>query len=158
MRKKHSARPANQSAKTIIMITRTLFFFLFVCLFAATGMTQTAPGKDSIELKVVPLGAMKFFKNGTRESLNEVADILQTNPEAFKYIKKSKTNNTIGIITSVIGGFLVGFEAGAAIGGKGIDWGVMGAGAGFIIIASPFDIGAKRNARKAVHLYNAAYR
>jgi hypothetical protein len=140
------------------MITRTLFILLLICLFTGSGKTQDNHRVDSIELKIIPLGAMRFYQNDTRLSLGVVAGMMRRNPEAFKYINKAKTNNTLGFITGFIGGFLVGYEIGAAIAGKDINWSVMGTGAGFILVTIPLDIAAKRNARKAVRLYNAPYR
>jgi hypothetical protein len=140
------------------MRAKTLFIFLLICLFAVSVKAQDNHRGDSIELKIIPLGAMKFYQNDSRVSLGVVTGLMRNNPEAFKYINKSKTNNTIGFITGFIGGLLVGYEIGTAIAGKDINWSVMGAGAGFIVVTIPLDIAAKRNARKAVHLYNAAYR
>ena len=140
------------------MIKKSLFIVLFACSIGAQGIAQRSSYKDSIEMVDNFFSGLKFYQHDQKLSLAGLSHAMYPNKEALKYLNKAKTNNTIGFITGFIGGFLVGYELGGLLGGDEINWAVMGTGAGFILITLPFNSGAKRNARKAVNLYNAAYR
>jgi len=140
------------------MIKKIAIILLLIYASSSPGIAQQPGYKDSIELVKVPLGGLQFYQHDKKLTMRELTNIMRPNPEAFNYLKESKTNNTVAFIAGFIGGALIGYELGSAVGGNEINWGVMGAGTGFIVIGIPFDIGGKRNTRKAVYLYNAAFR
>jgi hypothetical protein len=140
------------------MIKTISLILVLIYTTSVTGLAQKPGYKDSIELVKATLGGLKFYQHDKNLTMRDLTNIMRPNPEAFSYLKKVKTNNTVAFISGFIGGALIGYELGSAVGGKEINWGVMGAGAGFIVIGIPFDLGGKRNARKAVYLYNAAFR
>ena len=135
-----------------------LIVSLLIYASSSAAMAQKPGYKDSIEVVKVALGGLKFYQHDKRLTMGELTNIMRPNPEAFKYLKKAKTNNTIAFISGIVGGFLIGYELGRLVGDNEINWSLMGAGAGAIVIGIPFDISGRRNARKAVYLYNAAFR
>jgi hypothetical protein len=140
------------------MIKSIPVILLLIYTCSLPGIAQKPGYKDSIELVKAPFGGLKFYQHDKNLTMRDLTNIMRPDPEAFSYLKKAKTNNTLAFISGFIGGALIGYELGSAVGGREINWGVMGAGAGFIVIGIPFDIGGKRNTRKAVSLYNAAFR
>jgi hypothetical protein len=86
--------------------------------------------------------------------MEKFSEITKLNPEAHSYLKKAKVNRVVGYFIAFTGGCAIGYALGTAITGKGINWGVMGAGIGAVGLSIPFAIGIKRNLIKAVHSYN----
>jgi len=133
-----------------------ILFMLFI--FIIKGFSQISNYKDSIEMAKRPLGGIDFFQHDRRLNMSQVAAVMRTNPEASAYFKKARTNNILSNILGAAGGFLVGFELGYRLGGEEINWNVFGAGIALIGISIPIEISGKKYARKAVHIYNAAFR
>ena len=140
------------------MIKKISLLLLFLSCTAAQGISQRASYKDSIEFTENFFTGMRFYQHDHRLTFTGLSNVMHGNQEALAYLNKAKTNNVVSFIAGFIGGFLIGYELGNSIGGNKINWAVVGTGAGFVVIGIPFDIGARRNARKAVYLYNAAYR
>ncbi|MBL7741100.1 MAG: hypothetical protein JNK14_17895 [Chitinophagaceae bacterium] len=132
--------------------------FLVVFIFSMEVYGQYTGFKDSVEVVTNPFGGIKYYQHDRRLSMAQITVAMRPNAEAFRYLNRSKTNNTVAFITGFIGGALIGYEIGNAIGGQSVNWAVISAGAGIIGLSIPFDIGARKNAKKAVHLYNAIYR
>jgi hypothetical protein len=140
------------------MTKKLCLIFLLLFCFGSHILAQRSSYKDSIELVENFFSGVKFYQHDQKLSLARVSQVMYPDKEATKYLNKAKTNNTISIITGFIGGFLVGYEFGSWLGGDEINWAVMGTGAAIIVIGIPFDNWFRRNARKAVYLYNGAYR
>ncbi|MFI5130517.1 MAG: hypothetical protein ACHQFX_11020 [Chitinophagales bacterium] len=140
------------------MIKRIAFILLFSCSFGAQSIAQHSSYKDSIEMVDNFFSGLRFYQHDQKLTLAGLSQVMYPNKEALKYLNKAKTNNTLGFITGIVGGFLIGYELGSLLGSNDINWAVMGTGAGLILISIPFNSGTRRNARKAVYLYNAAYR
>lgn len=135
-----------------------LLIFMAAIAIAPVAFGQSYSYKDSIEVVKGGLGGLRLYQHDRKLSLSDLSATLKSNPQAFAALQKAKTNNTLAFITGFIGGALIGYEIGNAIGGKKVNGAVIGAGAGFIGISIPFGIGGVRHTRKAVYLYNAAYR
>jgi len=140
------------------MLKKISFVLLLIYASSIPGIAQNHSYKDSIELVKAPFSGLKFYQHDQKLTMRQLTNIIRPNAEAFTYLRKAKTNNAIAFVAGFAGGFLIGYELGAAVGGKKINWGIMGAGAGFIGIGIPFGSGAIRNSEKAVYLYNAAFR
>jgi hypothetical protein len=140
------------------MITRIVIVFVLALALVAPAFSQQTNYKDSIDVVNSPLGGIKFYQHGSRITMSRLTGILRSNPQAFAAIQKAKTNNTLAFIAGFAGGLLVGYELGNAAAGKKVNGAVIGIGAGIIGISIPFGIAGKRHAKRAVYLYNAAFR
>jgi hypothetical protein len=114
--------------------------------------------KDSIEISENFWTGITFYQDNKKLSNRDMYTRMKTNPEAFSFYNKARTNNTLGFIIGFAGGFMIGYELGGLISGKDIQWGIMGAGMGLVGISIPFSSAAMRNFRKAVFSYNAIFR
>ena len=129
----------------------SLLFLLTLSFFSNSAFAQSRT--DSIHVKQM-LGPV-FSKNGEVLRPKELLEITKSNPEAYKAMKKAKTNNDVGSVIGGIGGALVGFPLGTAVAGGKANWTVAAVGAGLIAVSIPFIIGYAKNARKAVNIYNS---
>lgn len=110
---------------------------------------------DTIEIKKSFLGPV-FRQGGENLKMKDLLAITQSNPEAYRYMKKARNKNTVGSIFGGVGGFLVGYTVGTAIAGKDAKWAVAGVGAGLIGAGVLFSVDAGKNAKKAASTYNQA--
>ena len=130
------------------------YLLSLLVIFALTSEVAQAQ-ENKIESKKV-MGTYQYSQmNGVRLSNSQLAKKMQNNPEAADLMAKARTNNTIGSIFSFIGGGLIGWQIGAAVGGGEPNWAVAGVGAGIIAVAIPFNTAFNKNSQRAVELYNA---
>jgi hypothetical protein len=132
-----------------------LFFILAISI---SSFSQDRKSKDSIIMTGHAMEGIRFYQHGQKINMRRLTEIVKENPDAYTYLKKSKGNNLPGIVLGIAGGFLLGYELGSLAGGKSIDWAVMASGIGCIGLSIPFTLVAKRNAKKAVDLYNSSLR
>jgi hypothetical protein len=125
--------------------------FLTFSLCITTLVTVQA---QKIELQKL-VGSYKFKLNDKNISLNDMAMMMEPNPEAFKLISTAQVQNAWTTLVSGLGGGLIGWELGGALVGKKITGGMIGAGALLIVISIPINNASMKNALKAVELYNA---
>lgn len=109
--------------------------------------------KIEIEKK---FGGYKYTQNGEVMRMHDLADTMKANTEAFNLIKKAKSNTAIATAFSAIGGGLIGWPLGTAIGGGDANWTLAGIGAGLVGIAIPISSSANKKAKQAIDLYNAS--
>ncbi|MFT6215682.1 MAG: hypothetical protein ACJAS3_002082 [Roseivirga sp.] len=98
----------------------------------------------------------KVFGSQSNLTLKQAQGLMENYPEAYDYMKKARTNNTMASIFGGIGGYLIGYPLGQAIAGGDANWGMAGVGAGVILIALPFHSAFKKNANLSIDLYNKA--
>ncbi len=127
-------------------------FFLAVSLSSVIGAQQ---GTTPLELKS-GFSGLRIIQQGKSLTLKQAVDVMQPVPEAISYLKKARSANTVASIISFAGGALIGWPLGTAIGGGDPQWELAIAGAGLIVTAIPFSIGAKKNAVRAVEAYNTS--
>ncbi len=122
-------------------------------VFAFAAMTFCNAQK--IEMTKI-FGGYKFTQDGTPLNRRDLVKTMQPNQEAFDLIKKSQSNNTLASIFSFVGGGLIGWPIGTAIGGGEPNWTLAGVGAGLIVISIPISSNAGKKAKQAVELYNSS--
>jgi len=96
----------------------------------------------------------KFTQNGKGVNINQLAKIVSDDLEAKKLMRSAKSNVQMGTILAGVGGFLIGWPVGSAIGGGEPNWllaagGVLAAGIGL-----PLSNSGYKRAREAVRIYN----
>ncbi len=130
--------------KRIILLTALVILHL-------NSIAQTS--SDTIEVKQ-RFGTSTFYKNGTILKPSQLLSLVQVNEEAFREMKLAKTNNDLGLVFGVLGGFMVGYPLGTALGGGKPQWELLGIGAGLIVISIPFSSAYNKHSKKAINLYN----
>jgi hypothetical protein len=140
------------------MLMKQILLFLIFLVVNTIVFSQISGYKDSIEIVKRPFGGMDLYQHGRKLRSAEVMRAMQTNPGALKYFKKARTNNAVAAIFGAAGGFLIGYELGYAVGGGKVNGAVLGAGLALIGVGIPFGIAVKKNTKKAVFLYNGAFR
>lgn len=134
------------SMRKIKITLVTLFVFSMLGLFS---QNQT----DSIQIEK-RLGTV-YTQNGNTLTFKHLMEISKVNDEAYSFMKQARTNNNAAMVFSLAGGFLVGYPLGTALAGGDPNWVMAGIGAGLIIVGIPFSIGASKNAKIAVEIYNS---
>ncbi|MBO4602312.1 MAG: hypothetical protein J5651_04045 [Salinivirgaceae bacterium] len=86
--------------------------------------------------------------------MKDLSGLVAINPEAVKYADKARTNNTFALIFSCAGGFMIGWPLGTYLGGGDPEWTLLAVGAGSLTVGMIFNSCTKKNARKAVEIYN----
>lgn len=119
---------------------------------------QGLNSRDSITMTGSAMSGLKFYKDGRRISLDNIASMVVKDPVTFHFIQKAKTNNVFTYLFTFAGGFIIGWEIGSSLGGRTVNWGTIGAGVGCIGLSIPFAIGAKNNAKNGIDRFNASIR
>lgn len=121
-----------------------------LCVFAFVSFSQQT---DTIVIKK-SFGGLSFVKEGTTYQMGDLKNLVETNSEAFEYADNADFLNGYGMVFGLIGGLLIGAPLGTAVAGGEPMWVLAAAGVGTISVGLVFDIFAKKNARKAVEIYN----
>lgn len=127
---------------------KKLVFTLLLSLFAFTSINA-----QKVEMKKV-FGGYTFSQNNKALSVAQLTDLMKNNKKAFDLMKSAKTNQTWSTILGGVGGGLIGYPIGTAIGGGDAKWELAGVGAALVLVAIPIANGFNKKATKAVDLYN----
>lgn len=127
------------------------------CLLSFVSLLHAQNTADTLGLKKKG-GSYAILKDGKPITLAEATGILASNEQAAKIFQSAKSNNTFASIISGIGGFMVGWPIGTAIGGGEPNWAMAGIGAGLILVALPINGAYNKKAKEAVELYNQGKR
>jgi hypothetical protein len=122
--------------------------FLFLMVFSAISLSAQ-DHRDTLEVR-----KNLFLHQGKTLKPKELINITRSNPEAYKEMRKAKSNYDVAVLTSSVGGFLVGWPLGTAIGGGDPNWAIAGAGAGLIVLSLPLSSAYFKRAKNAVKIYN----
>ena len=80
----------------------------------AFGQTAT----DPILAKKV-LGGYQYSQGGQILSMNQLVNTMKPNEQAYQLVKSGQTTQTVAMVFSAAGGFMIGWPLGAAIAGGG---------------------------------------
>lgn len=108
---------------------------------------------QEIEMKL-SLTGYKFTKNEEHLTWKELLNTTESNVEAYNFIKKAKTNNTVSSVISFAGGFLIGIPIGQSIGKDDPNWNLAYVGGGLAVVSLPFALRALSSAKNGVVTYN----
>ncbi len=114
---------------------------------------QTA--SDSISMKKV-FGAYQFYQGEQRLNMKQLVNTMKPNEQAYQQIKSAQSSYTLATISGAVGGFMVGWPIGTAIGGGEPNWTIAGIGAGLIVISIPISQSSNKKAKQAVETYNGS--
>ena len=118
------------------------------------SLSQLIAQNQSDAIQVVKKNGTRFIQNDQALTPKQLIEITKTNVEAYKYMKKAKSNFDAGMVFASAGGFLIGWPIGTAIGGGEADWAMAGIGAGLALLSIPLASGYNKKAKKAVEIYN----
>jgi hypothetical protein len=128
---------------------KTIFPSLFFVVIAFTTAAQTG------DLKMVKtFGGYKFESDGNILKPREVLTLMESDPEAYAAFKKAKSNYDAGSVLGFVGGFMIGWPLGTALGGGDPQWGLAAGGVAVLLLGIPLNSAFKKHARTAVELYN----
>ena len=127
-----------------------LLTLLVVSMSFAFGQTAS----DSISMKKV-FGGYQFYQGEQMLNMNQLVNLMKPNDLAYRQIKSAQASFTLAAIMSGVGGFMVGWPIGTALGGGEPNWTLAGVGAGLILVSIPISQSFNKKAKQAVELYNA---
>lgn len=127
---------------------------LFILFFLGAFFNCFSQSGEGMVFKKARGGGFEFVEDGQVLTMRGAMDRIERIPEAYTLIKKAKTQTDIATILQFAGGFMVGWPLGTAIGGGDPDWVLAGIGVGVFLASLPFHFSFKKNAEKAVKLYN----
>ncbi|GHT10438.1 hypothetical protein AGMMS4956_01780 [Bacteroidia bacterium] len=134
---------------------KTIKFIIFsFAFFAITFSAKSQVAEvDVIEVKTNFWGSRVYW-GGNLLNLYQLNDMLQIEPLAAEAFKNYKKNMILAGTLAYIGGFMIGWSVGTVLADRGMNWAMMGVGAGFIVLPIPFSTKSVRQLHDAVGLYN----
>ncbi|NEN24527.1 hypothetical protein G3O08_13550 [Cryomorpha ignava] len=96
-----------------------------------------------------------FEQNGMRLTPKQLLKITESNPEAYQEMKKAKENYDFANVLGFIGGGLIGWPIGTAIGGGEPHWILAGVGGAVLLCIIPLSNGYNNRSMNAVEMYNS---
>lgn len=129
--------------KTLLICT------LLIACTSIFGQTKS----DSIVMKKV-FGGYQFYQNEKILNMAQLATVFQANEQAYREFKSAKSSYTLATVIGCVGGFMVGWPIGAALGGGEANWTMAGIGAGLIVVTIPIINKFNKQAKTAVETYN----
>lgn len=127
---------------------------ILVLLTAKMSIAYGQTASDSISMKKV-FGGYQFYQGEQRLNMNQLVNTMKPNEQAYELIKSAQSTNTMAMILSYAGGFMVGWPVGTAIGGGEPNWSLAGIGAGLIVLSIPISQSSNKTARQAVETFNS---
>ena len=123
---------------------------LIIAILFGVFQYSNAQVKDG-DLSIVK---SRIYQDGRLLKPKEVLSIMQSNPEAFNAFKKAKSNYDAANVFGFIGGFMIGWPLGSALGGGEPQWGIAAGGAAVLLLGIPLSRGYQKHARNAIDIYN----
>ena len=133
-----------------------IIFILLGLILVSNAFSQSDTIKintNKIETRKV-FGGYKFTQNGAKVNLNQLLFTMQSTPDAYRHIQKAKSSKTFVNVFGAAGGFCVGWTVGTLIDGGGVNWTMLGIGAGCLTAMIPFASSTNKNALIAIDKYN----
>ena len=96
----------------------------------------------------------KFYDGERLLKVSEYVELLKTNPEAYNLGLKAKSGYNAGNVLGFIGGFMIGWPLGTALGGGDPNWALLGAGGAVLAVGIPIQSSATKKLKKATEIYN----
>jgi hypothetical protein len=129
---------------------RSLFFLTFLIASSSFAIGQDLSDTVEVQRSFSPV----FRQNGQRLKVRDLLEITRSNPSAFQEMRIAKSNYDASMVFGYVGGFLVGWPLGTALGGGKPNWALAAAGGGLILVSLPFSSGFAKHAMKAMAIYN----
>jgi hypothetical protein len=128
-----------------IIIMKYVLPFIFSFLAVSASFGQESP----IEIR-----KNRLFQDYQYLDLSSLQQKFETSPEALALVNQAKSQYGTANVLGFVGGFLIGWPIGTAIGGGEPAWALAGAGAGILAVAIPINSSANKKVKQAVDIYN----
>jgi hypothetical protein len=138
-------------------VMKRRIYLVVVLLLSSFLLCLGQNPQDSITMKKV-FGGYQFFQGEKILNMSKLVNAMKPNEQAYKEIKSARTTYVFANIVGGIGGALVGWPVGAAVGGGEPNWTLAAIGAGVIIVSIPISIKFNKQAKIAVNTFNSDYR
>ena len=125
-----------------------------IILLLMIAVISTASYSQKIDTEKTS-GGYKFTQNGNKLSFSQLVDAMKNDQEAYALAKSAKSNYIASQVVGGVGGFVVGWNLGTAIGGGKPNWTIAGMGAALIIVSIPITSNSIKKMKKAVDHYNS---
>ena len=96
----------------------------------------------------------RFIYEGKVIKPREVLELMKSDEQAYPVFTKAMANYNAAQVLGFVGGFLVGWPLGTAIGGGDPNWGLAAGGGALILASIPLSVSFKKHAETAVSIYN----
>lgn len=126
-----------------------LFVLVQLCTLMVIG--QVTP--DTIEIRKKALGSV-YLKNGNYLNVKQLTSLTKPIKPAHQQIQKAKFTLFFASLFSYVGGGLIGYPIGTAIGGGEPYWGMAAAGVGIGGLGILLGTVTDKQIKKSVTLYN----
>ncbi|WP_157972278.1 hypothetical protein, partial [Pleomorphovibrio marinus] len=100
----------------------------------------------------------RFFYEGNRLQPRMMLDIMRDSPGAYEEMRTAKVNYDVAQVMGFIGGGMIGWPLGAALGGGDPNWLLAGIGGGIVLSCIPMVTAYSKRSKAAVVLYNEGLR
>jgi len=127
---------------------------ILTLLAVSMSFTFGQTASDSISMKKV-FGGYQFYQGEKRLNMNQLVSMMKPNNQAYQQIKSAQSTYTLSTIIGGVGGFMVGWPIGTALGGGEPNWTMAGIGAGLIVVSIPISQSFNKKAKQAVETYNS---
>jgi len=131
---------------------KQLFLMVALCLMSLSATFAQIQG-EPITLKKT-FGGDLIYQGERRLTIRQALDAMKPNETAYRQMKKAQSSNAVAAIFGATGGFMVGWQLGAAAAGDDANWAVAGIGAGLVAISIPFMVATTKHSRAAIETYN----
>ena len=136
------------------MLNYNLVLKISLLLFVTLAISRL-PAQDSLQVSTSFWTGTKFQINGERTSKKEFLKTISANNAAHDLASRGSSQQNSSMLLSAIGGGLIGWPIGAALGGsKDPGWILAGIGAGVIALAIPIYNGGSKKIHRAVSIFN----
>jgi hypothetical protein len=132
---------------------RKPIFLVLSLMFCISSSLSAQVNEWDIQMKKSFWG-VEFFQYDQPLKPKQVLSVMQSNHQAYNGFKAAKVNYDIASVFGFIGGFMIGWPIGSALGGGDPKWGLAAGGAGVLLLSIPFGHNFNRQAKNAIDIYN----
>lgn len=142
---------------SVIRWMASLSFLLSLTVAPASGQVDI-PASSADSIKILTGFGLSFMQADRELTLSQVMFQLRKDERAFEEIKKARNAKGFADFMGGVGGALVGWPIGTAIGGGDPNWALAGIGAGLIAVSLPILASYRKKAKGAINSYNRGLR
>ncbi len=129
--------------------TVSIFTFLIFTFTLSYGQLVT----DTI-VSIKGNNGYEYYQGDLLLTATQLDSVLYSNDIAYELMGSAHNLNNLGKVLGYIGGFLIGWPLGTAVGGGEPVWALAGVGAGILIVSIPINLKAKKKSKLAIDIYN----
>jgi hypothetical protein len=130
---------------------------LSLALAALVAFGEQAYAQAGGQEQIVKEGKKYMYEGKQLKSPSDLKQVVAGDPEAVAEAGKAGTYMTWAYVSGAVGGTLIGWPVGQAIGGSDeTQWALAAVGAGVVGVAIVCGVSSDKHFKKAVDLYNAS--